>query len=236
MKLNKRLFALSEMVNKPYDTVWDCCCDHGLLGYKILMRGLVKQVNFVDIVPNIIEQLNIKIMQYEHFLPSGVKWRAICENVAELQLLEDKQAQINNNTNPIQLVIISGVGGELMIEMLEGLLQRYSGENIDYLLCPVQNSYKLRSALLSFNFKLITEQLIIDNNRGYELLLVNQHAKNNITLTGKQLWKQKQNHKEYLEKLILHYQRIVVADKYSRHLEKSALDDYRNLYLKMYQI
>ena len=61
MKLNKRLLALAGMVKQPYDLVWDCCCDHGLLGFKILADGLVKQVNFVDVVPDIIERLDAKL-------------------------------------------------------------------------------------------------------------------------------------------------------------------------------
>ncbi|TEW55923.1 SAM-dependent methyltransferase [Psychromonas sp. RZ22] len=240
MKLNKRLLNLSEMVTSPYHLVWDCCCDHGLLGFKILADGLVKQVNFVDLVPAIIDKLDKKLSMYAYHLPNDVSWNTFCQDVASLQLMEDKhQSQLS--PIPKQLVIISGVGGELMIDMLEGLMQRYRGYNIDYLLCPVQHTYKLRTALIKLNFKLKEERLVVENKRGYELLLVNQVVGKEISLSGKKIWEPKNSHKQYLVKLIAHYQRMESSDsshklsQLDQELNTKALMDYRLVLQEYYQ-
>ena len=230
MKLNKRLLTLSEMVVEPYDVVWDCCCDHGLLGFKILADGLVKQVNFVDVVPDIIQSLNEKLNTFSHHLPYHVQWEVFCQDVGQLQL---QNVSADSNTAN-QLVIISGVGGELMIEMLTNLMMRYSGRNIDFLLCPVQHTYKLRGVLSKLNFKLKREQLVVENNRGYELMLVNQIGECNISHAGDDLWQPTIHHKQYLSKLIKHYQRSVGAAGVDRFLYQSALDDYQLVYNQYY--
>lgn len=230
MKLNKRLRALSEMVTEPYNIVWDCCCDHGLLGFKILSDGLVKQVNFVDVVPDIIQQLGTKLTQYGHHLPADSQWQVLCQDISELALANNKEGRLLDK----QLLIISGVGGDLMIEFITQLMQRYAGQDIDFLLSPVQHTYKLRSALLKLNFKLKRERLVIDNGRGYEMLLVNQLGTHDLTLTGQEMWKQQPNHLHYLVKLIAHYQRIVETSKDHVSSEQAALNAYHAVQLKHY--
>jgi tRNA (adenine22-N1)-methyltransferase len=210
MRLNKRLLALSEMVELPYPTVWDCCCDHGLLGFKILADGMVKNVNFVDCVPEIIERLNKKLTMYSSQLPANTQWQSLCVDVVNLPLDIDLISSLKSNTRiPRHLIILSGVGGELMIDMIDKLTSQYDGYNIDYLLCPVHHTYKLRKKLISLNFKLKQEQIVVENNRGYELLLVNQQEGELLTLTGERQWKTKKSHHQYLLNLISHYQRIV---------------------------
>lgn len=231
MKINKRLLSLSEMVAEPYELVWDCCCDHGLLGIKILTDNMVKTVNFVDVVPDIINQLHHKLTTYGHHLPNDVHWQTLCENVAQLPLLDRYEP---NESQTSQLVIISGIGGELMIDILTSLMSRYAGLNIDFLLCPVQHTYKLRSALIELNFKLKQEKLVIENNRGYELMLVSQVKGTSISVTGNQLWQPQQEHAQYLSKLITHYKRIVAANTDCEPLNKVALQHYEALYESKY--
>jgi len=259
MKLNKRLLALSKMANQPYQVVWDCCCDHGLLGFKILANGLTKQVNFVDVVPELIESLSQKLTKYAHHLPAGSQWQALCQDVAELKLepirkLEsyvlqsEKRSDLNDEYDemdnrdipsdkilPANLVIISGVGGELMIDIITRLMQRYSGENIDFLLCPVQHTYKLRLTLIELGFNLKQEQLIIENNRGYELMLINQLQGEPLSVTGNKLWKSEASHEAYLSKLINHYKKMNKSNRRELKLESLALKDYLSLQNRLYK-
>jgi len=229
MKLNKRLLALFNMVTAPYTVVWDCCCDHGLLGTKILADGLIKHVNFVDVVPDIIQRLNSKLTEHAHHLPADAQWQTLCDDVANLSLVDDA------HPTGQQLVIISGVGGELMASMLTSLMKRYDGQAIDYLLCPVQHTYKLRDKLITLGFKLKQQQLLIENKRGYELLLVSQQAGKTLTLTGEEMWLATLPHQNYLTKLIAHYQQVVETGRNNHAIEASALRDYRALYQQRYQ-
>ncbi|MDA7746545.1 tRNA (adenine(22)-N(1))-methyltransferase TrmK [Psychromonas sp.] len=234
MKLSKRLSALSKMVKAPYKVVWDCCCDHGLLGFEILAKGKVKQVNFVDVVPEIMNDLEVKLLKYGHHLPSNSDWKIFCEDVCHLNLIENIN-EAKNSEQPQHLVIISGVGGDLIIEMLESLCTRYAGYNIDYLLCPVLHTYKLRRTLVKLNFNLKEEQLIIENRRGYELLLVNQQSRKKITLTGDYFGQDKLEHEQYLLRLIQHYERVITLNNEDSILNHNALRDYQNVYRQNYK-
>lgn len=231
MKLNKRLSSLLNKVNKPYHLVWDCCCDHGLLGFNILKLGKSKQVHFVDIVPSIIDSLSLNLKKYAQHLPQQAKWEAFCQDVADIDL-----ALIDNvcGQQSQQLVIISGVGGELISDMLKQLMEKYSGQNIDFLLCPVNHSYKLRGTLKTLNFGLIEESLVTDNGRTYEMLMVNQTVETAVSVVGNKQWLISSDNYNYLTSLINHYQRITDASHVDRTIEQRALKDYQSLLKQVY--
>ena len=75
---------------------------------------------------------------------------------------------------------------------------------------------------------------MIENKRGYELMLINQIQGVDLTLTGSQLWQPQDEQKQYLAKLITHYQRIVSANLDAEPLVQSALSDYQALYHKLF--
>lgn len=234
MKINKRLSSLSQMVNEEYALVWDCCCDHGLLGMNLLVSGKVKQVNFIDIVPSIIDKLANKLSTYRSQFPIETKWETRCCDVASLDLNIVDNLFESETLDIRQLVIISGVGGDLMVEMVNKLVINNYNLNIDYLLSPVLHTYKLRHALKELNFKVKKEQLVIDNHRGYEMLLVNQQHGNAITLTGDSLWCKKVEHERYLLKLIEHYSRTINIKNKDLSVNESALELYKSTYSRYY--
>lgn len=229
MKLTKRLSHLVDIANKPYQVVWDCCCDHGLLGFNLLKRGQVQQVNFVDIVPSIINQLSINLQNYAHHLPEHVSWQTYCQDVAQIDLHSNIQSKSEACQ---QLVIISGVGGQLIAEFLEKLMQKYSGLNIDFLLSPVNHAYRLRHCIRELKLGLIDESLVTDNKRTYELLLVNPMQQRQVTLIGEQQWLLNREHHSYLLGLIKHYQRVLKSDN-NQH-NQNALRQYSQLLTKQY--
>ncbi|HSC68256.1 MAG TPA: SAM-dependent methyltransferase, partial [Cellvibrio sp.] len=57
LKLGKRLQQIELMVTANYDHIWDCCCDHGLLGAALLARKAAPHIHFVDIVPELMRKL-----------------------------------------------------------------------------------------------------------------------------------------------------------------------------------
>ena len=205
MKLGKRLATLCEMVSNQYDHIWDCCCDHGFLGAALLKANNPACIHFVDIVPNLM--LNVE-QDLIRFFPERT-WKTHCQDVAALPL-----AQFNGR----HLVIIAGVGGDLMQQMIKHLFTANSALEFDLLLCPVHHQYAIRQQLIAFKCELIDEQIVEENQRFYELILVrktisNINSSSNIHPVGDKLW-QGRNEAEvalsqaYLTKTLLHYQRI----------------------------
>lgn len=203
LKLSKRLMHIEQMVTSGYTHVWDCCCDHGFLGASLLSRQAAQTIHFVDIVPELMIKIESKLQQF--YLNSLSEWKTHCLDVAKLPL---KQYEGKH------LIIISGVGGDLMIQFINDIHRKHPNLNIDFLLCPVNNQFVLRQKLIELNFSLKNEILVEDNRRFYEILLVSSISDKNrqISAVGDDIWqsvtvKQANVVKQYLEKTLNHYRR-----------------------------
>ena len=195
MKISARLRQLDAMAGAQYQHIWDCCCDHGLLGMLLLKRRAAETVHFVDIVPALMDTLEAKL---QHFFPEQVGyWQVHCADVASLRL-----PQVDR-----QLVIIAGVGGEQCLAMVESLRATHPGLPLDFLLCPVRHCFQLRSALVDSGLGLISEYLLEDNGRYYECLHLSSRASRTLTCVGDQIWAKAGDIQcGYLAKLLSHYQ------------------------------
>lgn len=203
MKLSKRLQQLAQMVGADYDHIWDCCCDHGHLGLRLL-ADTNAQIHFVDIVPELITRLTEKLEQY--CSDQSERWHTYCMDMSELPL-QHMQGR--------QLVIIAGVGGDLLIQLLDSLMQKNPELDVDFLLCPVYHQYAVRQKLNGLNFSLLDELLIKDKGRFYEALLVSSKSEYQcpVSLVGEKIWQtstaeQEGIAREYLAKTLSHYRRI----------------------------
>lgn len=212
MKLSNRLQQIENMVTSQYQHVWDCCCDHGLLGFALL-SGLTNSklhfvdIHFVDIVPKLMTKVEQKL---EHFFPNS-RWQTHCLDVAKLPL-----AQYQGK----HLVIIAGVGGDLMMQFIEAIYQQHKNLTLDFLLCPVHHQFSLRQKLIALDFSLKDEVLIEDNQRFYEIMLVSScsDGKSKINPVGDKIWQSTSSEQaeivnKYLQKTLNHYQRILQGSR-----------------------
>lgn len=217
INLGKRLHQIESMVTAGYDHIWDCCCDHGLLGAALLARQAAPHLHFVDIVPELMCELENKL---QHFYPeysgpeSSAQWQVHCMDITALPL---------DGFSGKHLVIIAGIGGDLMTELVKAIYQKNPTLDIDFLLCPVHHQFTLRQQLIEFNFSLKTECMIAENQRFYEILLVSTtkemgapHAP--INAVGSLIWKgdtpeQSKIAAAYLKKTLDHYKRTQLSRK-----------------------
>ncbi|MBQ4811179.1 tRNA (adenine(22)-N(1))-methyltransferase TrmK [Pseudoalteromonas luteoviolacea] len=204
MKLGKRLSHISDIVNNDYTHIWDCCCDHGLLGASLLDKELNAKIHFVDIVPHLIDALDEKLTQF--YANKRERWQTYCQDVAALPL-----SQYSGK----HLVIIAGVGGDLCSAFVQNIMRQNPSLNIDFILCPVHHLYTLRQTLQSLKLTLKSERLVNENKRSYELIYVSTDKLDGkpVHAVGQRIWcyQDKQEYeiaKHYLNKTIDHYQRI----------------------------
>lgn len=216
LKLSKRLQHIEKMVTSQYSHIWDCCCDHGLLGCALLLRRDPSKIHFVDIVPELMTELDNKL---KRFYASAI-WETHCLDIAKLPLTQHKGKH---------LIIIAGVGGDLMIEFIEAIHQKHKSLNIDFLLCPVHHQFSLRQILIELDFSLINESLVEDNQRFYEIMLVSSTSNKNskINAVGDKIWrseskKQTEIINKYLRKTLNHYQRMQQGFQRDIHQDKTS--------------
>lgn len=207
LKLGKRLTQIQQLVPQGYSHIWDCCCDHGWLGMSLLAKQTAPHIHFVDIVPELMSKVENTLQTF--FADSPCAWKTYSLDVALVPLAQHSGRQ---------LVIIAGVGGDLIIEFIHQICQRHPQLTIDFLLCPVHHQFALREALITRNFSLKDECLIEENKRFYEVLLVStqQDDKHIISPVGDKMWRgldanDIKTAQSYLKKTLNHYQRAQYA-------------------------
>jgi tRNA (adenine22-N1)-methyltransferase len=202
ISLTPRLAAIyNEYIaaNKDYDIIWDTCCDHGYLGQKILASNPREKIVFVDQVPSITNTLN-EYLQSQSY----ANYAVYTKDLAELKLAADKS----------HLVIIAGIGGELIAELLSRLLVN-NNASIDFIFCPSTSVYSLRDYLTSNNFGLLSEGIGAANNRFYEVIYVRYNAIDSecVSLLGGMWNSNDSDHQHYLNNLITLYETRLMGSK-----------------------
>ena len=123
LKLGKRLQYIDSMVTATYDHIWDCCCDHGLLGGALLSRQAATTIHFVDVVPELMSQLEHKLARFypKNSTPTfNSQWQIHCMDVSVLPV---------HKFNGKHLIIIAGVGSNSTVQHI---IEAYSAVNISY--------------------------------------------------------------------------------------------------------
>jgi len=224
MKLSKRLQQIDRMISKKYDHIWDCCCDHGLLGMSLLDQNAAAMIHFVDVVEQLMADLESQLLKSytEHNKATlNSKWKVHC--------LGAEKIPIQNSGN--NLIIIAGIGGDLLIEIVESILVKHPFQNLEFLLCPVHHNYKVRKALRNMGLGLVDESLVKENKRFYEILHTSTNSKQPISEVGSQMWDfSRQDDQDYLNQTIAHYERMKKSDKITFFEDtKAIISNYRRL-------
>jgi tRNA (adenine22-N1)-methyltransferase len=224
------------MIQHPYRHIWDCCCDHGLLGAAVLTElqtlsltteapspsqaytclqthaSLQTRVHFVDIIPSLMQEVEVKL---QRFFPQGKQAYPkskpdSAQGISwQVHCLDVSRLPIITD-NSRQLVIIAGVGGALTLKLVQDLTLAYPQQALDFLLCPVHHQFELRQGLKALKLGLVDEQLITENGRFYELIYVSTQSRTELSDQGDKLWLQDINISQaYLKRTLTHYRNML---------------------------
>ena len=153
MKLSKRLQKIADFVIDG-DIVADIGTDHGYIPAYLIDSGKSKKVIGTDISKGSLD----KIIQY----------------IKQLNFEESIETRLGNgleviNTNEIDTVIIAGMGGQLMKDILNKDLE-VTNSISNFILQPMIAAKELREYLINNKFKIIDEELVYEENKYYEII------------------------------------------------------------------
>jgi tRNA (adenine22-N1)-methyltransferase len=215
--LSKRLTQIEALITSQYTHIWDTCCDHGYLGESLISHQKAPNIHLVDIVPKIIEPLNKRLSRLfsnPYSAPSSqanpqTHWQTHCLDISKLPLEQHSGKH---------LIIIAGIGGDLMIGCMRRIISEHPTQEIDFILCPVRHLHTLREQLIALKMTLKEEVLIKEKKIFYEILLLSntslptgqQSPLKPVSPVGESIWqcktdKEKSDAQEYLEIKIKHY-------------------------------
>lgn len=161
MKVSRRIESLSELIiNERYQKVLDTCCDHGLIGLKILKEhhASFQELILIDIIKPIIEKLDNSTI--------------IADIPNACPIISTKVQCVKNISFSNQdLVIMAGVGADLILSAISTHLENKMKPK-HYLISAHTKHTWLREKLREMGLHLLKEHLIFEDNIHYDHMLL----------------------------------------------------------------
>lgn len=221
IKLEPRLFELCGMV-RGYNRVADIGCDHGRLSCALLQSFDVKRVIAADISETCLK-----------------KARKLAEKCG---LLDRMDARCGDGLSvlcegEVDAVIIAGMGGELIADILEN--SKNTARHVKrFALQPMRGIEKLRRYLYHNDFRIIKDTIIKEGRRWYQLICVEngtplpipQGFPPELFLLGYVSFTDEEKYlPEYLDFLIGSYKKRIDDAARGGFIPDKLLSDYENL-------
>lgn len=155
--LSKRLEQVALMVTKG-NTIADIGTDHGYVPIYLIKNNICPKAYAMDINQGPIEIAKNNIISY------GLEEQIIAIQSDGLDMLEPNKADT---------VIIAGMGGELIVNILEKGLKKL--ENCkkpikELVLSPQKRIDMVRKYLMDNNWHIVDEKMLIDMNKFYTII------------------------------------------------------------------
>ncbi|HEX9024898.1 MAG TPA: class I SAM-dependent methyltransferase [Clostridium sp.] len=155
MELSKRLNWIIEKLDKV-EIIMDVGTDHGYIPIYLVKNDIAKKVIASDINKEPLKKAKIN---------------ASLDGVLDKIDLRLGGGLFPLNNREANAVIIAGMGGNLIRDILENDLNKV--KNLDYLILqPAQNPEVLRKYLYNNNYEILEEDICLDENKYYEIFKV----------------------------------------------------------------
>lgn len=212
MKLTDRLLKIADLVTKG-KKIADIGTDHGYIPVYLLNKGHVDFAILADVNKGPLENAR-----------SEVRHNNLTDKV-DLRLGSGIEVL---NENEVDEVIIAGMGGILISELLEA--KKSVAHNLDKLILqPMQAQDELRKYLLNNGYEILDEVLVKEDFRIYEIIVAKYTSKNTVVddeiyyEVGKKLIENKDSLlNEFIDKKIFMYNSILkkLEGKTGEEIEK----------------
>ena len=165
MELSKRLNWIIEKLDKV-EVIMDVGTDHGYIPIYLIKNNIAKKVIASDINKEPLKKAKI--------------------NASLDGVLDEVDLRLGGGLSPLknneaEAVIIAGMGGNLIRDILENDLNKV--KNLDYLILqPAQNPEVLRKYLYKSNYEILDEDICLDENKYYEIFKVKYKIGDYISL------------------------------------------------------
>lgn len=156
-KLSKRLLAVAEVV-KPTDALADVGCDHGKLMLHFLQQKIAKFVVGIDVSEPSAKKAEMLLKQ------NGYKNFSIVVSNGFEKFDKD-------SLDIIKTILISGLGGYTIVEVLENLKQQTALTSFKQIVLQPQNNVLLvRNFLRDNNFFIESDKVLEEGGKFYNII------------------------------------------------------------------
>lgn len=212
MKLTDRLLKIASLVTKG-KKVADIGTDHGYIPVYLLNKGDIDYAILADVNKGPLENAKKEVRH------NGLMDRVDLRLGSGIEVLEK---------NEVDEIIIAGMGGILISELLEA--KKEVAHSLDKLILqPMQAQNELRKYLLNNGYEILDEVLVKEDFRLYEIIIAKYTSKNTqvedeiFYEVGKKLIENKDPLlNEFIDKKIFMYNSIIkkIEDKTGENINK----------------
>lgn len=160
MEISLRLKTIAGMVDKC-EAVADIGTDHGYIPIYLVKNKICEKAIASDINKGPVEKarFNIKL--------ENMQDKILCRLGGGLTTIQPGE---------VQGIVIAGMGGNLIRDIIEEGIDKFKKSEFA-VLQPVQNPEVLREYIYKKGYKIIDEELCIDDNKLYEIIKVTYDTK-----------------------------------------------------------
>lgn len=157
IQLSKRLHMVADMVTKG-NRVADIGCDHAHTSIYLVEREISKRIIAMDINRGPLERAKENIKKHQ------------CEDFIEIRLSDGARKL---KTGEVDSLLISGMGGALIIHILEDSKEVI--QNLEEMILQPQSEIEdVRKYLHSIGFSIINEDMLIEDGKHYTAIYANK--------------------------------------------------------------
>lgn len=181
----KRLNSILSLDVNPPNHIYDLYTDHGKIGLAFSKKFKEAFLTFIDIRSHLINDLENKY------------------SFNQLYSFKTQDANLTKFKNK-SLVLMCGVGGNLIISCLESYLKQENIHTHEFIICATMHTLELRKFLQDNDFIQKDFKVADENGRCYEVLLVSYSGQaSNIKIFAANEWSFSHPiHKRYLKSKI----------------------------------
>ena len=162
MELSKRLQAVADLLSTDLK-VADIGCDHGFVSIYLVESGKASRCLAMDVNKGPLERAG------EHILEKGLS------TYIETRLSDGAKAiQFITNENGVETLevdaaIIAGMGGRLMIKIIQDSLEKFQAMQ-EFVLQPQSEIAKVRQFIRDIGFIITAEEMVLEEGKFYPIM------------------------------------------------------------------
>ncbi len=164
MELSKRLQAVADLLD-CHEKIADIGCDHGFVSIYLIESKKASWCLAMDVNKGPLERAEEHVI--EKRLSTYIETR-LSDGAKGIRFIEDEQG---NERLEVQAALIAGMGGRLIIQILQDSLDKFKGMD-EFVLQPQSEIAKVREFVRRMGYHIEKEDMILEDGKFYPMMKV----------------------------------------------------------------
>lgn len=173
MELSKRLQAVADLLD-CHEKIADIGCDHGFVSIYLVESKKASGCLAMDVNRGPLERAEEHIGQKR--LSTYIETR-LSNGAKEIRFVKDS---FGNETLEVQAALIAGMGGRLMIQILQDSIEKFQSMD-EFVLQPQSEIAKVRQFIRTIGYHIAKEDMILEDGKFYPMMKVVRGQKEETT-------------------------------------------------------